>query len=357
MKPLYNLTIFAAIFCTLICLTACERNISTGSTVYEDGSLDRTIVLSSDADSEIASHNIMGVNKERGWKTVIEPAVPVEEEKDLKYNVTFTKHFKSVDEANTEMNSDTDTLFQIRSSIKNRNRWFFTYMEYSDTYVSLDRFKTIPQEDYFTKEDYAFIDRLPAEGSRITKSDSLYLERLNEKIFDLYGARTIFEALFGDMLSVMREHKVPANWTDSLLRKKENIYQQFGKEFSLTDADLLDDADLLPVADRMKIPLPLEAQEAIQKKKAEIEKRLGFIYWAYSSKYLHSITMPWAVVSSNADSARNNTLYWNPPAIKFLLQDYTMTAHARKVNVWQVSISAMLVLATLGLFIFRKRIG
>ena len=353
MKKFHHLPTLTVISIGLLCLAACDHNVGTASTVYEDGSLDRTIVLS-EADSGAASHNFMGVSEARGWNTVLSPMSEPTEGKEVKYNMTFTKHFESVDEANIEMNRDTDTVFQIRSSLKNSNRWFFTYMEYSDTYISLDRFKTIPQEDYFTTEDYAFIDRLPAEGSRISKSDSLYLARLNEKIFDFYGARTIFEEQFRDLLSVMRARNVSPNWADTLIRKKENIYQRILEGGTVSEEGALG-SDVLSVVNDMRIPLPLEAQEDIIIKMEKIEKRLNFVSTAYTGKYVHSITMPWPVVSSNADSAKSNTLYWNPPAIKFLLQDYTMTARARKMNVWQMTISAIVVLATLGLFVFKRR--
>jgi hypothetical protein len=65
--------------------------------------------------------------------------------------------------------------------------------------------------------------------------------------------------------------------------------------------------------------------------------------------------VPWTVANTNADSVNNNTLYWNPPVIKFLLQDYTMTARARKMNVWTAVIAAAVLLSTLILFFGRGR--
>ena len=90
------------------------------------------------------------------------------------------------------------------------------------------------------------------------------------------------------------------------------------------------------------------------RKMEQMEKRLNFFTTAYNGKYVHSITLPWTVISSNADSIKANTLYWSPPAIKFLLQDYTMTARARKMNMWQVTLSAIVVLVTLGLCLFKR---
>ncbi len=336
-------------FCILIIMSACEQDITIGSTVHDDGSIDRTIVLY-DADSNKVRNNILGVNEARGWEIVIEPILKTKNDSTKKTTntITFKKRFTSAADANQEMNRTVDTLFQIRSSYEKKNRWFYTYLEYSDTYHSLDRFTAVLKEDYFTREDYAFIDRLPPEGKPITKSDSLYLARLNEKIFEFYGTRTIFEELFQDMLITLREFKVAPEWEDSLLLKKEDLYQKFVKESGI-------DNEFLSAADFLKIPMPAKAREAIRHKSHEMENRMEFVSEAYSSKYLHIIRMPWPIVYTNADSVHNGELFWNPPVIKFLLNDYTMTARARKMNGWAVAVSVAIIFSTVALFVMRMK--
>src|SRR5690606_22692650 len=152
--------------------------------------------------------NIFNATSSTGWEVTANP--------DDKEKFTFRKHFASADEANSEMDREADTLFRIRSTFEKRFRWFYTYTTYSDTYIKVNSFNAVPQEDYFTEEDYAFIDRLPAEGKPISNADSLYLELLNEKFFDRYGSRTLFEELFGYALVALKEGEVPLNWTDSL---------------------------------------------------------------------------------------------------------------------------------------------
>jgi hypothetical protein len=341
----------------LLMLSGCDHNVTIGTTVYEDGSLDRTVALY-DADSNAVSTNFMGVSEVRGWAASAEPKSKhgEKDDKDKKFNLTFTKHFVSVDDANNAMNGEADTTFHILSTFEKTNRWFYTYIEYSDRYRSLDRFTTVPQENYFTKEDYEFIDRLPADGEPINKADKLYFDRLNEKIFDMYGARTIFEELYNHLLLTMKEYDVASRWTDSLTRRKEEFYQMlFGGSGKMEDYTGPDTDGLLLVVDHLKIPLPNAAREAVRKKSHQMDRRLNFISEAYSAKYRHSITMPWTVIESNADSVKNNQLFWNPPVIKFLLKDYTMTARARKMNVWAVALSAAVVVLTLGLFFFRSK--
>lgn len=336
----------------LLVISGCDHDVMTGTAVHADGSLDRTVVLY-DADSDKVSGNFMGATEAGGWTTAMETGSKSKSEnsKQDELNITFTRHFASVDDANREMDNETDTLFRIFSSFEKKNRWFYTYMEYSDTYRRLDRFRGVPKENYFTREDYAFIDRLPAEGKPVTKADSLYLARLNEKIFDLYGARTIFEELFSGMLSTLDEYRVAPVWRDSLLRQKEIIFKSFvdgGNSKEVKD-------ELLAVIDHYKIPLPDAGRQRIVGKSAKMERRMEFVSNAYSAKFRHRIFMPWRVISTNADSVSGRELFWNPPVTKFLLNDYTMTARARKMNVWAVVISAAVVVLTIGLFFFRKK--
>jgi hypothetical protein len=345
-----KLTVVVSSIFLLLAMSACDHDITTSSTVYEDGSIDRTILLY-DADTASVRNNVFDINKANGWTTTIEPALKRKrnEKDEQTNNITFKKHFASVTDANLEMDRHIDTLFSIRSTFQKKSRWFYTYLEYTDTYSSLNRFNALPMEDYFTREDYAFIDRLPAEGKPISKADSIFLARLNEKIFDVYGARTIFEELYGHLLQTMRETNVPEKWEDSLFRKKEQIYQKFVE----TGND--ENHNLLVEADHLKIPLSPQARAAFLQRSAEVENRIEFVSDAYSGKYHHIIRMPWPVVETNADSVNSQELHWSPPVIKFLLNDYAMTARSRKINIWAMVTSAGVILITFSLFYAQRR--
>ncbi|MEX1238336.1 MAG: hypothetical protein WEB30_01415 [Cyclobacteriaceae bacterium] len=350
MKPFNRPPALFACFCIFLSLSACDHDLSIGSSVHEDGSIERTIVLY-DADSSLALHNIFNVNEAGGWETTIQPSVSnkIEGAPKSTQNITFKKHFASAADANLEMTGGADSLFHIRSGFEKKPGWFYTYTEYSDTYLALNRFHALPLEDYFTTEDFTFIDRLPPEGKAITKADSLYLAMLNEKIYEVYGGRTIFEELFKHTLSTMRKYNIESRWEDSLMRRKEVIYKKFLEDGNDENEHLWTTANLL------HIPLPPSAQEDFRKKSKEVESRIELISEASSGKFKHMIHMPGRVVETNADSVNHNLLLWNPPVIKFLLTDYTMTARSRKMNVWPVVISLLVVAGTLILFFLRRR--
>lgn len=334
----------------LACLTGCEHNISVGSTVYEDGSIDRTITLHN-TDPVKAEKNLFGIGKSHGWDVVMgPPSKPAPEgEKTAEVNITFKKHFPTVEDANRDMDTEqADTTFHIASSFKKENRWFYTYIEYREAYRPLNRFNAISKHKYFTKEDFAFIDRLPAEGTSINSADSLYLARLNEKIFDVYGARTVFEEFYQHMVNTLREYDVPRQWTDTVARKKEEIYQRF------VQVGNLEDGDFLSIIDDLRVPLPSAARASMTRKTDDMERRLEFISEAYSGKYVHTLKVPWTVVASNADTVINNELVWRPPVVKFLFNDYTMSVTSRKMNTWAVVVSAVVLCVTVLLFVYKR---
>ena len=345
MKVFKILTTTIVSVITLWSLSSCEQDIAVESVVHEDGSIDRTVVFP-EADSIIVLENIFGINENSGWKTAVSAT---ENEQSKKRMVTFTKHFSSVDDMNSEMNSSSDTLFKIRSEFEKKFRWFYTYLKYSDTYVAINRFTEVKTEDYFTPEDYSFIQRLPAEGKSISKADSVYLITLNEKIYDHFAIRGLYEDQFRSLLMSLPEGD--KKWTDTLIANKERMFHMLVQNKD----DTSDDDFISALADSVGIPKSLINREAFNKLNKESERTINFMSSAAEGKYTHSIKMPWSVVDTNADSVAGNQLNWQPPVIKFMLSDYTMYAESRQMNYWAVILSATIVVVTVLAFVRRSR--
>jgi hypothetical protein len=319
-----------------IALSSCEQKVQVESVVHEDGSIDRTIVLA-DAERGKAGRNMFGITNGTGWETDTKPGI--QKANDPKnYTITFRKSFASVGQANADLNRETDSLFRIRSEFNKEFRWFYTYVQYSDTYVALNKFRTLSADDYFTKEDYEFINRLPAEGKPISKSDSLYYSRLNEKILDIFASRAIFEEHLILLKDYLKDQNAEQRWTDSLKFKKEWLFQKLQKDDKLGQNEEV----MIAMAKLVGIPIKIDTKVA-KDLSAETNQRINFMTDAVESKWIHSIQMPWTVVRSNADSVSQSKLFWKPPVIRFMLNDYTMYAESRRLNYWAVIVSAVII--------------
>jgi len=342
----YSIWVYGIILTTLF---ACEHQVAMETTVHPDGQLDKQITLQVDEKDK---------NPERGFNRYIDSTQFISwshadsarsfqlKPAEGKKNITYKKHFGSAAEANQHLAAPNDTLFRVTSSFDKKFRWFFTYITYSDTYHALNRLG-FPHTDFFTNEDFLFINRLPAEGKPITPADSLYLKLLNEKITDHYANRVFFEAYFNVLVDQVERELPGSDWVAKLKSGKEGFYH-----LVIEDKDLEDDF-IQGFADSLKIPLRLDSLPNYLRSKSELERKINFVSTAYDGKYAHAIHMPWAIVNTNADSVVGNSAYWSPPAVKFLLNDYTLVAEARKTNYWAIGIT---VLVSMGLgWLLRKR--
>lgn len=328
----------------IITLASCEFDVATETTVYPDGSLDKTIVVEK-TDSANYIFNVFG------WeRSIIKKAQEDTAKTDsVQYDAftSFHKKFASAEDANADLSVVSDTILQVTSKFEKKFRWFYTYIRYSETYHKLNKMKLDP-EDYFTREDYAFIDRLPAEGQKISKADELYLSTLHDKVFSKYGESAMLEEFFG--LAGIVVTTQPA--LDSLKKRKTDLRAALEK---LNDREGVDQNTMLLTAlDSFKIPIDQSKMAEFQIAQKKFWKKIGFISTVDDGKFVNRINLPWDVVNTNADSVSGNSLFWAPPTIKFLLKDYTMYGECRRLNWWAVIVSLGIIGLTGYLFI-RKR--
>jgi hypothetical protein len=363
-------------------LSGCDHRAELISVVHEDGSIDKSIILT-EVDSSHIKENYFGISPETGWAVEVkrvesqddvendEPlwdmkdSVRTEKKKKTDMQIIFTKHFPSVESMNSELNQPVDTLFQVEAIFKKKFRWFYTYLDYSETYRAADRFGVINQADYFTKEEYEFIERLPARGKKVSGADSLYAEALNKKIFDEYSMEGIIEEHFQFMRESILKYDLGEEALEKLEEQRpviveiltdegEGEEEGVGEEFLMED-DLL----ILELVDSLVVPLPRpQIDEDYLAFNEAFEKRLNFMSWVSDGTFTQHIEMPWELVENNADSVDGNRLTWEPPLMRFLLTDYTMQATSRKMNLWAVIVSGLIVIITLILYVRSgKKVG
>lgn len=351
MNPNYMKHKLSIAVLTVLVLASCENPIRMETTVHEDGSLDKSIVLLK-SDSSRATRNIFGINAASGWKveaTRIAPDSSGAPKKDKpEYRIAFSKSFASAEMVNGELNTDNDSLFHIRTTVDRKFRWFYTYLRYSETYLPVNRFKAVPADDYFNQEDRQFIERLPAEGRQISRADSLYLQTLHVKINETYAHMAFFREQYPVLLEMLKRNPVEQRWLDTVKHKTEFIYGCV--------KDLIGDPQFaLHMVDTLRIPVDRKKAEADTKELlGTLNGRVAFMGFANDGKYTNVVNMPWKVVNTNADSVAGQTLVWRPLVTKFLFTEYTMYAEARKMNTIPMLVTVLVLLVTVALW-WRKK--
>ncbi len=340
-----RLTTISAIAGVILLITACDHESELSTLVREDGSLRKTIELK-EAEQKLARKNFYGISPDNGWE--YEQVRP--EENSKKYNLRFTREFSSAGEFNEIMDQESDSLFRIRVDLNEEFRWFFTYFHFKETFRAADRFRYVDQQDFFTPEDYAFIDRLPAAGESVSKADSLFAEKLNEKIMDVYAMEGIFEAQLNFLMQKIDDYQLAPAWKDTLIVHRQDLYKLLTGE----NGDDLNEDIFIEFADSLGIPYPHpQIDRAYERELEQQEARLNFMSWVTDGTFTNHIEVPWKIVESNADITEGNRLTWQPPTTRLLLRDFTMSVTARRMNYWAVVTTAIVLLAG-GVYFFRK---
>lgn len=330
--------------CIMLLLASCDHHFTSNTVVYPDGSLDKTFVL----EQNEKNTRLLQLDSAKGWSITVTTPEQDTVSKSERRILTYRKHFGSVAEANEELAAPVDTLFQIESNFDKRFRWFYTYTRYSETYKAINRMR-YPIDDYLTPEDYTFINRLPAEGTRIPRADSIRLESLNSVIFDVYGLTAYVEEHLEIAFRVMKQQNLDKRWTDSLGVHRASILNKVLK------AKDVDDNFMLSTLDSLKFPLDYAlAKKQYGELEKDLERRTSFITTAHSGTYMNTITMPGTIAFSNADSVAGSLAVWKPPVTRFLVNDYTMYAECRELNTWMVAATFILIGFTIFLFLRRK---
>lgn len=335
----------------MLLLTACDNPMVFHTMVNEDGSLDRTLVLDkTDSMNVRPERNIFGIGKEKGWDVKITQSADSAVKSDKnKVRIEFRKHFADANAMNAELDQQTDTLFRINAKFEKRFRWFYTYIRYSETIRPVQRFRMVDPKDFFNQEDESFIKRLPAEGKEISLADSVYLLLLNEKISDHFGNMGIYKETYQILEEVVKNNLPGKRWLDTLQKNQEYIYKRIERDKG--EHDLAE-----KIADTLGIPLPKpKSTLEFQARSKDLNTRVDFMGYCRDGRYQSEIEMPWTVVHSNADSVAGQILYWRPMLNKFVYMDYEMFAESRKMNVWAVALSGVVVILTGWVMVRRRR--
>jgi hypothetical protein len=347
-----KLCLSAMILTMLLTFSSCVQHVTTETVLHKDGTLERTILFT-DADSSETLNNIFGIKEDKGWAVDVKKAEKLEKDGKPNFNIRFSKKFASIEDANKEMNpEDNSEVFKIRSDLQTRFRWFYTYYDYSDTYVSLDRLDSVKQEDYFTAEDYAFIDRLPAEGKSIARNDKFFLDKLNERIIDNYLTTELKIRLTDCVRTAISNNTADTSWISAAYSTLPDIVDRKLK----SDDEFLPESVLVEFVNTVKLPLDTGKVLAdFRENYKVIDSRLQFVQKAGTGEYLHIVRLPWPVVTSNADSVNGSALIWQPPTIKLYLKDYQMKATGRELNLLPVGASLLIIGFTVYLFVRKRR--
>lgn len=262
-------------------------------------------------------------------------------DKDLPYEYVARKHFSTPEELSAEYGAGRDSgALAITVSVDRSFEWFYSYVDYRETYTLRNPFRRIPPEAYFAGDEIGRI----ALGE---KSDSLnrkieewdlrnfleeYVERLADAVpkDDTVLTRSRLAAAKEDLLRLIRE--------DSSDGKEDEVSQ--GLRILSAAVGVRDLGNYRGALERV-----LAEVDSMRESRSSADR------WA------SSVVMPGLLVSANGETVEGNEVRWTIESKQLLVTPVAMEARSRVTNAWAFAVTAGIALLLLvpAFFGWRRR--
>ena len=301
----------------LLTMSGCRESYTVVTTLLADGSCDRVITVTSDSMNvpDVAFPLLIDSSWETSWKA---PA-----QKGEKYLFTARKHYAHIDSLSQDCARVNDSgKIKISISIEKKFRWFSTYFTYREKYRAFNPFRSIPLSEFMTRDE---IHRYLAGE----KSDSLKKKR------EAWENRNMFEEFYQGLIQAAGELNDPSLPVSLIESKKEGLY---AKVMSSGSDDVVKET-----AEVLGTP-------AVEKLSTEIHALVNGIMHKFevASKadgdYVSTVVMPGTILDTNADEVKGNSVVWRFSDEQFSLADFEMRVESRRVNVWALTATGLVVL-------------
>ncbi|MCX6244293.1 MAG: hypothetical protein NTU98_06255 [Bacteroidetes bacterium] len=325
----------------IVALSAC-REITVRTTVNSDGSFTRIITVS--GDSGDAFKQELPYPVDASWTMTSKKDTAGKD----KFIVTYTKNFKDCEELKAGIGRDTSWLRQLVRSIDIRKRFgfFYSYVEYKEVYPAANPFTTLSYKDHVTKEEFLWLTRKHPVQS---PSDSIKRKDAEDKVMAY-----LVESATAEAEKILAEGIRKLNDPNLDEKKAGEFHDRISaalSKWNYKDAGVLIDSLRIwtgnSAAERLKEIQPPLFQEFNRKAKF-LENLLPM------EEFHAEAELPGLITGTNSSVLNGNRVSWDVFPMAFLLEDYTMVAESRVINVWAFVLSGLIVLGLLILLIVKS---
>jgi len=231
-------------------------------------------------------------------------------------------------------------------------RWFYTYYSYSETYPRLPIKFPMPMEKYMSKEEADYwLTGMPAFDKGISGME-LYekLSVMKEK-FERWASANGWEFQYAIVLRNLDQF--PGNpGYEKMLKEKDRIYKSVSNE-KKEDHKVSNIGEVLNKYFQTNAFAPLLNEQNEISKEVNNPVEMAKLNDYTSTYFKYRLIMPGQLLTANG-LIKQDTILWSLDATKMLNSDYTLTATSKKMNIWAVIVSGLVVMLAIVL-LFRKR--
>jgi hypothetical protein len=314
-------------------------DVNVRTSVSSDGSSERTIMTRTNSKS--VPPGMFPVATDSSWKVEWKET----DDKENRYEYIAGKQFANPDELRREYARLSDTgAVGIDVMLEKRFQWFYTYLDYRETYIRREPGLLVPLTQFMTEEEinrYVYGD----------KSDSL------KKKIDEWTGRNMFEQIYRPMVDEAARLNNPALPSALLEEKKETIYAAIVKadtagrasgspDSTRKGVDTPDDV-LRVMREELKIPAVELLRPVIVRAWEKLESDAGGEKKTPDS-WTCTVQMPGILLGTNSTIVEGNSVTWKFGADQIRAGHFIMRASSRVANVWAFVVSGFVVIIAIG---------
>ena len=321
----------------LVLLSGC-LDVETKTVVHSDGSIVRTVSFTGDSASVFTDRLPMDVDDT--WK------ISTRKIDDKKFVRTASRLFTNARDLDKAVSGTKGNSIQIRVSLEQSFRWFFTEYTYREKYLTVHQFTTVPIHNYVSESEIeSGIQHEIKKEPFKTRGDSLALEDAGQR-FEEWRARSVFEEYFAALMEGARRIGKASLPPDTLAAHKEQLFSIAEAKIEANNLDTLGSM----FASVLRSSAVTEAIKANMQVFEDLKERLRFEQSLMSNGYKASVEMPGLITDTNAGTVEGSTAIWQDFITFAYIRDYEMWVTSRAVNWWMVIITGIFIVLGIALY-------
>ena len=325
----HSIIIFLGIL--ILGFSACKE-ITVTTTVNEDGSFTRTIVVVGDSSAVLKAELPYPVDQ--SWQKLFKKDTADNDN----YILTYSKTYNNCNVLKDEIKSDTSWRNQLVREIEIDKSFgfFYSYLTFKEVYKTPNLFTKVDPKDYFTDED---LDLISGQNVAITAKDSARIEQADKRV-ETYLLEAITIEFIDILQKGIQDLNNPALRADDVIIWKDSIKQKVDEwEWDKPEQfiDYYAEWTGNPEVEELK---SLESPAFIEL----VHKVKLLLNIIGMDSYKQNVEMPGLITETNSVSLKGNNVSWNFDPIPILFRDSVMYVESRVVNYWMFALSGLLVL-------------
>lgn len=338
-------------------IVSCGHNYKVKTIIYADGSCQRILTVVGDSIPDFFAKDYP-IPIDTTWNLIV--VTDTTKNGDTIFIHKASKFFESVEQLNLLYANDTSAHKNIERTVtlNKRFRWFYTFLDYQETYPKLFNQPSLINYLDSTQYNYAMLSNKDQKKYLKERFDSIKAKQFDdeaEKGLNEWLEFTIINSCLDAIEKcLVNIEDLPITKSEFTI-KRDSITDLIDKELDVFEND--DD-----IFDAIKRVFSID-NILYQKLESESHFRLfmnKYNLWedvVLSEEYSNTVLMPGLIIETNSTKVSDsNQVEWNVGWAKYFTDDYEMKVTSRIINIWAFWVLGIFIVALLLLISYKRLI-